>query len=166
MATRFEEFVIMAGGAQVASSFSLPSGTVTNAMVSNTAAIDADKLQHRHQNVYSDERATTIATQRRVIHVGRGTGALVTLHIGLMVAMVGAATGTVGLRKNGSEITSSDLDLDNTVSAYTLVADSGFSNTAVAAGDVFEVEVKTASAGGGTLGTGFFAVLSVDEETS
>jgi hypothetical protein len=80
---------------------------------------------------------------------------------GSVTACVGAATITVDLKKNGTSVLSAPITLNSSSTAY-VVQSGTVTTTSLVAGDVLEV-VVTATAGGGTLGNGVFAVAQVDE---
>jgi hypothetical protein len=70
---------------------------------------------------------------------------------------------TVDLRKNGTTVLSAVITLNNANTARVAVA-GALSVTTLVAGDV--LEVVTATAGGGTLATGVFAIVTVNEMPS
>ena len=55
---------------------------------------------------------------REPVHVARGAGSLTEVRAGLVVACVGAATIVVEVLKNGVNVLSSTLTLDNGVAAF------------------------------------------------
>jgi hypothetical protein len=143
---------------------SLPASSVSNNSVAGSAGIEASKLQHQHQQVYSQNANADAAADRRIIHVVRGnTGEIQSFHAGVRVVCTGNSTITVKLFKNGTNILSADVVIDNSNTAYSLEAATGFTSTTLAQNDVLEVDV-TVSAGTGTLGDGVFAVLNIRED--
>jgi hypothetical protein len=77
-----------------------------------------------------------------------------------------AATVTVDLKVNGTSILTSVITIDNTVAAYGSVAATLAAGAAtLVAGNVLTI-VITATAGGGTLPTGFFCETVVWEDPS
>ena len=79
------------------------------------------------------------------------------------VACVGAATITIQVKKNGTNILSASLVIDNANAAFAFESAAGFTSTALVANDVLEVDI-TAAAGGGTLGQGLFCELVTKED--
>jgi len=150
-------------GMLTAASVVLPAGTVTDAMVNASAAIDADKLQHRHHVTWSNESATAAADGAWVVHVVRGTTAsVVSFEAGCVVACVGAATVDVDLLKNGASILTAAISIDSGDAAYAKVVGT-IASAALVDGDVLEISVDE-TAGGGTVGKGVFASLALDED--
>lgn len=147
-----------------ATSMTVPTSTITDASVQSGAAIDAAKLQHQHRAPYNQPNTTATAETRVIYRCYGTTATLLAFHAGSIVANAGAATITVDLRKNGTTVLSGVITLDNTNTAR--VAEAGsVSVTALVAGDVLEV-VTTATAGGGTIGTGLFAFATINEMPS
>ncbi len=144
----------------------IPSSTVVDDDVSASAAIQASKMAHQHQQMYTQLHGTAATTAREVIHIAKGsTGSIVNFRAGVVVACVGAATISIRLKKNGSNIDTAALVLDSTNAAFAIEAAAGFSSSSYVTGDVFEVDI-TATAGGGTLGQGLFCELTVREDAS
>lgn len=161
-ASRHEGDLYVAGNLS-ASSFSAPAGSVTNAMVAASAGIDATKLEHQHRPIYAQNGTASSVTVP--LHCVRGaTGTLLQVQAGTIAACAGAATITVDVKKNGTTVLSSAITLDNGNTAR--VAEAGtLSVTSLVAGDLLEV-VITATAGGGTLGTGLWVQLTLEEDPS
>lgn len=140
----------------------LPASCVGNTNVSASAAIAHTKLQHQHRARYSQPN-TTATTETKVIYVCYGaTGTILDFRAGSIVACAGAATITLDLKKNGTTVLSGVITLDNANTARVVEAGT-LSVTTLVVGDVLEV-VATATAGGGTLGTGLFASVTVAED--
>ncbi len=152
-------------GALNAQSFGPPAGCIDDTAVEAAAGIQASKLQHQYEKVFCPLASTvTAATERRVVHVVRGTtGTIQEFRCGVVTACIGAATVTFDLKKNGTTVLTATTVLDNTNLAYTTEAAAGFTSTALVAGDVLEVTLA-AAAGGGTIGLGAFAVLNLRED--
>jgi hypothetical protein len=141
--------------------FLLPSGVVTDDSVSGSAAIAVAKLLHQRVKTYAQPN-TTATSETRCIHIVRGTsGTIKGFTAGTIVACSGAATITIDLKKNGSSVLASVITLDNANTAR-VVEDGAISSASVVVGDWLEV-VITATAGGGTLGTGLGVQLVIDE---
>lgn len=139
----------------------IPSGTVTNDAVNGSAAIAATKIQKPRLLEYGQNGTATTVTVP--IYVTNGATATVQgIKAGSIAACSGAATITVDLRKNGSTILSSVITLDNANTAR--IMESGtVSNSALVAADFLEL-VITATAGGGTLGTGLLVQVEIHED--
>jgi hypothetical protein len=141
-----------------AQGMTVPGNAVTDASVRADAAIQCTKLQQQPQPVYAQPQGSAVATERKPIWVARGAGTIESLRVGVAVAAVGAATVTVQLKKNGANVLSAAVTIDNTTAAYAKLLGS-FSDATYVDGDVFEVDV-TATAGGGTLPKGLFVSLT------
>ena len=140
----------------------LPAGCVEADDVEANAGIEATKLQHQHRPEFNQPNTTATAETRVVYRCYGATGTIVGFHAGSIVACAGAATITVDLRKNGVSVLTGVITLDSTNTAR--VAEAGtLSVTTLVQGDVLEV-VTTATAGGGTIGTGLFAFAEVRED--
>jgi hypothetical protein len=152
--TRFEGDVFVAG--TLAGTVTTPSaGSVTNTAVAALAGIDQSKLQHQHRDDYAQPNtAATTETKPRAVVYGV-TGSLLSFKAGSIAACIGAATITVDLKKNGVSVLSAPITLNNANTARVAVVGT-ISSAGLVAGDLLEV-VVTATAGGGTLGTGVFA---------
>ena len=141
----------------------IPAETLTDAGVSSSAGIGTAKLKHRYRANFNQPN-TTATTETRVVHVARVAGTIRDFLAGSIVACIGAATIVLDLKKNGTTVLSSTITLDSGNTAR--VAEAGTLNpasVALVAGDVLEI-VTTATAGGGTIGTGLFASVEVDED--
>jgi hypothetical protein len=149
-------------GNLAAQSFSPPAGSITDAAIVALAGISASKLRHQHRKLFSQPN-TTATTETRVLHIVVGaTGTVTSFSAGSIVANIGAATVTANLMKNGVSILTGAITLNNANTAY--VPSAGvIASAGVVAGDVLSV-VLTATAGGGTLATGVFAQVSLDED--
>lgn len=150
-------------GNLAATTMTVPLGAVSDGQVVGSAGVQATKLQQQRAVVHADTFATTTAALRKAIAVVNGAvGALVSFGAGATTEALGNSTVTVKLYKNGSDILSADITLDDTLTALAVRLAAGFSSTALAAGDVLEI-VLTVSAGSGTLPAGFFARLVFTE---
>lgn len=137
------------------------SGFITNSMVATGAAIDSTKLKHRFNKTYAQPN-TTATTERKTIHTVDVAQTIVSFRAGSVVANGGAATVSIRLKKNGTNIDTAALVLDNTNTAFIFRNAAGFTSTTLVASDVVEVDI-TATAGGGTLATGVFCELVVKD---
>lgn len=144
----------------------IPDNTLLDAGVNGAAGIQATKLQHQHQKMYlQGSSTTTAAADTKVIHAVYGaTGTTVAFRAGCEVPCVGAATITVDLKKNGTTVLSAPISLSSAQAARAMVAGT-ISVPGLVTGDVLEV-VITATAGGGTIGTGLFAQLVEREDAA
>ena len=141
----------------------LNSGAVTNAMVNSSAAIATTKMRHRHNLVYNQNG--TAATETVPIFICSGAvGEIVSIKAATIAACSGAATITIDLKKGGTTCLSSVITLDNANTARTSEAGT-LSVTTLAVGNFLEL-VVTATAGGGTLGTGLIVEVVVDEDAN
>lgn len=151
-------------GTLSAKAFTPPAGSITAAAIAGNTGIDADDLEHRYYGTYADESGAATATEARVLHVARFAGTINDFRAGHVSVCAGAATVVVDLLVNGSSVLTGTFTLDN--ANTNRVAEAGTINTpAYSAGDVIEAS-WTATAGGGTLGDGFFCQVEVDEAAS
>lgn len=140
----------------------IPAGTIRNADVSASAAIAATKLVHRHTAVWAQPN-TAATAETRAIHLAQLAGTINSVKAGSIAKAVGDSTVTVDVRKNGTTILTGVITLDN--ANTNRVAEAGTisgGTTAVATGDLIEV-VLTATVGTGTLPTGVFVAVEIDE---
>lgn len=158
MASRIDGNLTVSGGFSCGQ-FSPPAGSIADAAVAAGAGIGASKLVHQHRLHYNQNG--TAATATVPIHVARGTGTILDVRAGTIAACAGAATIEIDLKKNGTTVLSGTITLDN--ANTNRVAESGtLSVTSLVAGDWLEL-VITATAGGGTLGTGLLVSVTVEE---
>lgn len=151
-------------GAFSCQSATLPSGCVTASNIVSAAGVEATKLQQQYARFYAQPHGTAATSERIPIHnVYGATGTLVELVAGVVVAAAGAATVSIQLKKNGSNILSSALVIDNSNSAFAEEATTSFTSTSLVEGDVLELDI-TATAGGGTLPQGLYVTLIVRED--
>ncbi len=137
--------------------------TITDAMISPVAAIDADKQEHYYEKQYSQLATANAATDRQVLHVVRGSsGSVVELAIGARTAGTGTSTVTVDLKKNGTTILTGSASLTSATAAFALLLAS-IATATLATGDVLELHITAVSAGSGALPIGLFAQLRVRE---
>jgi len=157
--------VQIAGNLQ-AQTMTIPSNTVTNASVQAAAGIAATKLQKRTYARYFTATGTAVATIRIPIHRVKGaTGTINSFKCGNTVLNIGAATISIQLKKNGSNILSAATVLDTGNTAYVAEDAAGFTSSSLVAGDILEADI-TATAGGGTLGQGLFIIAEIDEDAA
>lgn len=146
--------------------FTAPAGSIGDAGIQGAAAIQATKLDHQHQDLVCQVHGSAATTERRVIKTVRGaTAEIVSFRAGVVVACIGAATISIRLKKNGTNIDTAALVIDNTNTAFAFESAAGFTSTSLVANDVLEVDV-TATAGGGTLGQGLYMELTTRERAN
>ena len=139
----------------------LPAGAVSDDQVAAGAKIAASKMVHKHRPSYG--QAGTAVSETRAIHgVFGATGSVVAFKAGSITACTGNATISVDLKKNGTSILASPITLDSTKSARVLYA-ANIASAALSVGDWLEV-VVTANAGTGSLGSGLFWQVEIDED--
>jgi hypothetical protein len=145
-----------------AKSQTVAAGAIADAQVAAGAGIAATKLQHQHRATYAQPNTTTTTETRALHRVFGATGTVIGFSAGNIAVNAGAATITVDLKKNGVSILTGVITLDNTNTNR--VAEAGsIASGSVVAGDLLEI-VVTATAGGGTLGTGFFCSATINED--
>jgi hypothetical protein len=149
-------------GTLVPSTLVMPNNSITNSSQFLAGLnLDADKTEQR---VYpSHAQPNTAATsETRAIYVARRSGTLNEVIAGSIAKAVGDSTVTVDVKKNGTTVLTGVITLDsgNTNRVVESGAIAGAATFVV--GDWFEV-VITAVAGTGTLPTGVFAQLELDQ---
>jgi len=122
--------------------------------------IPADKTEQRFFPTWSQPN-TAATTETRTLFVARRAGTLNEVVAGSIAKAVGDSTVTVNVRKNGTTVLAAVITLDSTNTARVLEAGS-VTSSAFVAGDWFDV-VITATVGTGTLPTGVFVQLEVDQ---
>lgn len=149
-------------GALTCKSFTPPAGSMDDQAIKAGAKVQASKLQHQHRLNYAQPNVAAVAETKAVYVCYGAAGTIKDFRAGSIVKCTGNATITVDLKKNGTTVLQAPITLDST--NQDRVAEAGTVTTsALAAGDLLEV-VVTASAGTGALGTGLFAVLTVEED--
>jgi len=158
--SRVESDVYVNGNLSV-KTLAIPSGTVVDDDVNASAAIAATKLEQRHVLTYGQTGNAASATIP--IHCVHGaTATLIAFEAGSVAKAAGDSTMTFDLKKNGTTCLSAVITLDNANTAY--VAEAGtLSVTAAVDGDVLTI-VTAATVGTGTLPTGCFCTLTLDED--
>lgn len=143
-------------------SLTLTAGCVVDASVQQNAGIQASKLQHQHQRIFSQDSTASAVSERKTVHVTYGASAtVIAFEAGAIAPATGNDTVTVDLWQNGVSILNSPITLNNSQSARQLVTSSLKSESSVA-GDVFEVNV-TYTHNTGTAPQGVFACLVMQE---
>lgn len=144
-----------------AGTITLSASSVTDAKVASAADIAATKLRHQHRAMWQQPN-TAATAETRVIHHAYGDGDIIAVKAGSIVAAIGDSTVTIDIKKNGTTILTGTIQLDNANSAYTAEAGT-LATMTCSAGDVFTA-VITISAGTGTLPTGVYVALTVNEK--
>lgn len=133
---------LLVTGRLIAGTISLPADAVQDTQVIAAANLAASKLEHQYQKVWAQESTTDAATERRVVHVVKGTtGTLISFKAGAVTVAGAATTVTVDLLKNGTTVLTSVITLDNSQVAYELEDGSAFTSTALVVGDVLEIKL-------------------------
>jgi hypothetical protein len=155
-------------GTLIPKTLNLPSGCVKADDIEAGAGIEATKLEHRYRPDLSQAYGSAGTSERRVVHQVIGaTGKINSVRAQLELAPVGAATHSIQVKKNGTNILSSALVLDSTNANHIDEIAAGFTagGDDLVTGDVIAIDV-TATAGGGTLGQGLHVMLDLDEDAS
>lgn len=122
--------------------------------------IPADKTEQRFFPSWHQPNSAA-STETRTLFVARRSGTLNEVIAGSIAPASGNATVTVDVRKNGTTVLAAVITLDNTNTARVVEAGS-VTSAAFVVGDWFDV-VITATIGSGTLPTGVFVQLEVDQ---
>lgn len=146
-----------------ATTMTIPNNTVTSDAIQSGANLSADKVESR---IYaSHAQSNTAATaETRTLFVARRVGIVNHIYVGSIAKAIGDSTVTVDVKKNGTSILSSTVTLNSSNTARIAVAatiDGTLDDLAV--GDWLEV-VITISAGTGTLPTGIFVQVEIDQD--
>lgn len=155
--------VILQGNLNVTGTITVPAGSFPGTQLSTVTTAPTNTLRHQHSASFAQGSAATATAATQVVHIVRGlTGTIKEVAAGMIAANAGAATVTVDVKKNGTTVLTSPVSLTS-ATASGLVVLGAITTTTLAQGDRLEV-VITAAAGGGTLGTGLFARVTVDED--
>ena len=150
-------------GPITATSFNLPAGSITDALIEADANLDADKLEHRQVARHAPGGTAASGTFPLATVYG-ATARRVSARAGSVAIAVGAATVTVDVKKNGTSILTGGTPITfNSSNVARTMVDLGVTTTTAAAGNFFEV-VLVATIGTGTLPTGFLVELQFDED--
>lgn len=123
--------------------------------------IPADKTEQRVFPSYSQPNSAA-TTETRTLFVARRAGTLNEVIAGSIAAAIGDSTVTVDVRKNGTTVLNAVITLDSGNTARIIEAGSISGSGAFIQGDWFDV-VITATVGTGTLPTGVFVELELDQ---
>lgn len=159
MATRIEGDQHFANNVVIAGTLTAPAGSITNNNILASAGIVTSKLDHLFIMPYF--KVGTVATETAGIYVARKAGTVKSVEAFMIGANASGATVTVNVLKNGTTILSANASFSDSDAARA-VKTGTISSAAYVDGDVFEV-VVTATAGGGTVGTGLHVGVEFDE---
>jgi hypothetical protein len=145
------------------STFNAPEGCIDDDGIAAGSNVDPTKLRHRNWTHWAQLSTANAATEQRVIYVCKasGGGTILAFGLGAVTAAGSASSATCKLLKNGADILSADIVLDNGTASYVLKPAAGFTSTALVAGDVLEVQISAVA--GASKPVGLFAQLIVDE---
>lgn len=126
-----------------------------------TQQLAQTNLSSQHNKTY--QQNGTAASETVVMHeVCGATAVLKSVRAGSVAVAVGAATVTVDVKKNGTTVLSAVITLDTGNTVY--IGEAGtITVSSAAVGDVYTA-VIVATAGGGTLPTGLWVSLVVNED--
>lgn len=122
--------------------------------------LPAEKFEQRFFPAWSQPNSAA-TSETRTLFVARRTGTINEVVAGSIVAATGNSTVTIDIRKNGSTILNAVVTLDNGNTAR-IVEVGSINSGAFVAGDWIEA-VIVATANSGTLPTGVFVQLEVDQ---
>lgn len=142
-------------------SITLPQNAIDNSsQVKAGTNLNADKLEQRFFPAWSQPNSAA-STETRTLFVARRSGTVNEVIAGSIAKATGDAVVTLDVKKNGTTILNAVITLDN-ANTNRLVELGSVTSSAFVAGDWFEV-VITATANTGTLPTGVFVQLEVDQ---
>jgi hypothetical protein len=137
----------------------LPASTVTNADIVAGADIEASKVQQQIPLCLSLPVGSDNTALRRVVHVARGAGEILSFKAGNRAAAAGADLTTVNLRINGTSALSAVVNLN--LAAGTTTQTGTLTTDTYVAGDVIEIEFALT---GTTVGQGGWAQAVLRED--
>jgi len=146
---------------RVNTNLSLPAGSLTNAMVSATAAIAASKLVSYQKMIYASYG--TLTTRTVVLGIMRGaTGLSVGVECSNVTQCAGSSTVTVDIQKDGVTILSSVVTLDSSTGDLGVEAGT-ITDTALADGEVITAVITAVASGTDVIATGVAVQLDFTE---
>lgn len=161
MTVTFEEDVFVRG-ALVPSAIRLPQNAITSGeQILAGANLPADKTEQRFFPAWSQPNSAA-TTETRTLFVARRSGTVNAVLAGSIAAAIGDSTVTLDVKKNGTSILTGVITLDNGNTARIVELGSISGGGTFVVGDWYEV-VITATIGTGTLPTGVFVELEVDQ---
>lgn len=150
------------GGAVICQTLDAAQASITNAMVKTNADLGVEKMRHRHVITHAQPN-TTATAETKAIYVASKAAVVKEVKAGAIAAAIGDSTVTVDVKINGTTVLSSTIGLSSSDTAY--VPLDGTINTS--ADDLTEDQVLTVvitvSAGSGTLPTGVFVSVTIEE---
>lgn len=142
-------------------SINMPQNAISaDAQIKAGTNISADKTQTRIYRTHAQPN-TAATAETRAMFVARKAGTVKEVLVGSIAKATGDSTTTVNVLKNGTTILSSSVVLNNANTNRVGVA-AAISSSVLAIGDWLEV-VITISAGTGTLPTGLFVQIEIDQ---
>tara|TARA_R110000868_G_scaffold42858_2_gene144561 strand:- start:235 stop:729 length:495 start_codon:yes stop_codon:yes gene_type:complete len=162
MAVTFTEDVTIRG-VLAPSTLVVPANAITSStQVQAGANLNADKTEQRFFPFWAQPNSAS-TTETRTLFVANRAGTVNSVKAGSIVAATGNSTVTLDIKKNGTTILSAVITLDSGNTARITEAGTISGAGTFVAGDWFEV-VITATVGTGTLPTGVFCQLEVDQD--
>lgn len=141
-----------------------PIGCIPDNAVPAGANINATKLMHRHEPVYTQQSGANVASERRFFYMARGSAETIQqIQVAVKQAITGNSTVTVDILKNGVSILSAVTTINNTLAAFANLA-AAVTTSGMVQGDCLEVNV-VATAGTGTLPQGLVVLAQIDQNT-
>lgn len=156
---------LLVTGTLTPANLAIPANSVGNSQIKAGAPanyIDSSKLGSRVWKSYAQPNTTATSETTTLHFVNGATGTVIKFQAGTIGVCSGAATITIDLKKNGSSILSAVITLDNSATARAAV-NASIASAGLVAGDWLEA-VVVATAGGGTIGTGLFVSLGLNED--
>lgn len=155
-------------GRLTAGTMTVAADSVSNGSVVSTAAIQAEKLEHRHHKTLGQEATANAAAEERIIHVARGAGTLEEFTVGLITppdtALASGRSAIVDLKKNGTTILSAPVTLSSTNAFATPVA-GAIASAAYVVGDRFTIAITLGGGSTGTHAKGVYGQMTAHEFT-
>jgi len=160
--TRINGDLVVIGAFLGATEIAYPTGSITNAAISASAAIAASKSQRSFPA--TAQQSGTVADETIIIHIVQGsTGILKSFTCSQVTAPTGVSTFTVDLQKNGVTMLSAPVTVNAATGALG-EATGTLTVTALADGDVLTVVIDATASGTDTPATGAFAMAMIDED--
>lgn len=142
------------------SNFNPPAESIDDDAIEAGAGVAASKLEHRHQPVLGQKNGAANVAMRQIIHIVYGTAGTLLAARARNITVAGTGTTTIQIKKNGSNILSSALTLA-AADGTTLKTTTGFTSTALVAGDMLEVDISVSDTDAGQ-GVSVSLVLNED----
>lgn len=146
--TRIPTDVSIEGSLSVSGSLGLTAGSVSDATVAASAAIDADKLEHLYKPGTNFDLAIagTPATREEIVFVASGAATVRAFHC--LLNVTGTSTNIdFDLKKNGTTILSAVVNIANT-DADGLVKDGTISGGTLMADDIISISMAVTTSTG------------------